>query len=106
MRPPFWNSDFIFRHPFINYVFEKAALFTTNYNKLSGEPFSILLYNCLYFGRYFTFFKTSIFHNEAYYILRHNAGISANYVKAKKLFRYFIYFAEKAALYLRAPLVL
>ena len=37
---------------------------------------------CLYFGRYFPFFKTSIFHNEAYYILHQSIEISTNYVES------------------------
>ena len=48
------------------------------------ENFLKFFSHSLYFGRYFTFFETSIFRNEGYYILRHNAGISTNYVESWK----------------------
>ena len=71
--------------------------------------FSQFFAYCLYLWRYFIFFKTSTFHNEADYILHHNTRISTNYMaiwKAKMLFRCTIDLAEKATLNPRAFLVL
>ena len=88
-------------------VFGKAALFTTNQKKLSGELFLFLFFSySLYFVRNFTFFKTSISQWGLKYIAP-TRGISTNYVESLESSLDILFFlAEKFDSHPRVPLVL
>ena len=53
-------------------MFLKKPLCSTQAKTNYVERFFYFFSDCLCFGEYFTFFKTFIFHNEAYYIMRGN----------------------------------